>query len=115
MSIATASTAFSCSGSNFVEVAVEAGLAAFVGDVLDHATFQVGDHSHVVLAPARRLLIDAEVNWHLDRLRPQPALHGSLHQVPGLVPAQPQQASRAQHVTLLEDVHRQPLEQSREA
>ena len=72
MSMATASMPASCSAAELLEIAVQAGLSALVGDVLDRAGVEVAHHGDVVLAPAGRLLVDPDVGRGRRLLAPGP-------------------------------------------
>src|SRR5882724_3848907 len=78
--------------------------------VLDRAALQVADHRDVLMPTRHRFFINAEVRDHASLLGLLPALDGSLHEAPGLVPTELQHASAAQNIRLQERVNRMPLE-----
>ncbi len=101
MSIATALIPLVLLGAEALEEAVQARLAPFVGEVLDRVGIDVRDDADVVLAPARRLFVNADHRRDDVRLSHQSPGNCPVHQMPCLVPADTQQPGGAFYVALL--------------
>ena len=94
MSIATASTRASCSALNVFQKAVQAGLAASLGDEQHARAVEIVDDGEIAMALAEALLVDAQVGNRLCRATFEPTLHGAFQDAVNLVPAQRQQPRR---------------------
>ncbi len=70
-----------------------------------------GQVLHDLVAVEDDLVVGADASGYRQRLGRQSPGDRAVHQMPLLLPAQPQQPGRAEHVALLEHVDRQPLEQ----
>src|SRR5664280_736914 len=102
-------------GTEGIEVDVETGLLAIVGDVLDGAAGDVIDQGEVGVVLAGRLLVHPEEGRDLVFLGRSTPGDGPLHDPPTLVPGHLQDVGGARDVGLLHHVDGEALEGRGEA
>jgi len=90
-------------------------LATTVGNMLDDAPFEVGDHCHVLVALLERGLVDADPTRHFKLAPREAPLDGTLHHSIDLVPAQIQLPRHRRGARLTQPIDHQGLEQRRES
>jgi len=115
MSIADSLDPIALIGAELAEEAVEARLAPLIGEVLDRAGSKVRHHGDVVLAPTCCLLVDAHHGRNHERLGRKSSGDRTVHEMPRLVPAEPQQPGGTFDIALSQHVDSEPLEQHGEA
>ena len=109
--MATAWICSRCAGREPGEIAVQAGLLALVGQVLHRPLGQVTHQRHVVLPPGHRRLVDPQPRRHVGPAAGPAPGHGPAFDLPGLIPADPQDPRGPAHVRLPQHVDGQALEQ----
>ncbi len=113
--MATALMPARSSGAEGLEVGVEAGLLAVVGDVLDGAAGDVIDQGQVGMTLAGRFLVHPDEGRDLVFFGGSTPGDGPLHDAPALVPARLQDVRRPRDVGLFEHVDGEALEGPGEA
>jgi len=78
-------------------IVLEALSLAILGHKLHRSAKQVADHSHVVVTFAEGLLIDTKIACGGGLLPGLPSSDSSIHDVPGLIPADPHEPAGAGH------------------
>ena len=115
MSIATASTRASLLCAQRLPKAVQAGLAASLGDEQHARAVEIVDDGEIAMALAEALLVDAQVGNRLCRATFEPTLHGAFQDAVNLVPAQRQQLGDALLAGFLQPRDRESFKQRGEA
>jgi len=95
------------------KISIQTLLSPLIGYILYIGLSQVINQRQIDVPFALILLIYAHLFHHPTLHPPLPTPHGSLHQVPGLIPADPQQPGRLLYVRLLQYLYRQPLKKHR--
>src|SRR4030066_1250601 len=95
-------------------IAIQTPLLTIIGKILHRPRIQVTNQREILVPLPNRLLIHTDPGTRPLSSGQQPSLDRSLHEVPRLVPTDPQNPSRPQDVTLPKYIDRQPLKQQRE-
>lgn len=97
------------------EEAPQGSLTATVGHIVHDASFSVRYDRHVLVAPLKRRLVDAQVARRRQLPASQASANRPLHDSADLVPRQIQPASHRRNARLAQPVDNQSLEQGRVA
>src|SRR4030042_5247825 len=95
-------------------IAIQTPLLTIIGKIFHRPRIQVANQREIRVPLPNRLLIHTDPGTRPLSSGQQSSLDRSLHEVPRLVPTDPQNPSRPQDVTLLKHIDRQPLKQQRE-
>ena len=98
-----------------IEVGLQACAIVALGDFLHRASVQIADNGDVVLASPGMLLIDSKLGNDALGLGSQPSLHGPVHQMPGLVPADAKNPSTRLNMSVAQHLNGKPFKKQGEA